>query len=38
MPMAVNGGMPGPSVDVISGDRVEITVTNKQPLALTIHW
>ena len=36
--ISVNGQLPGPSIEVISGDRVIITVTNKQPLDLTIHW
>lgn len=33
-----NGQTPGPTIEVVEGDRVRIYVTNKLPEATTIHW
>ncbi len=33
-----NGQSPGPTIEVIEGDRVRIFVTNKLPEHTTIHW
>ncbi|MCS0585118.1 copper oxidase [Massilia pinisoli] len=33
-----NGQSPGPTIEVVEGDRVRIFVTNKLPEATTIHW
>lgn len=33
-----NGSMPGPSIEVVQGDRVRIVVTNELPEETTIHW
>src|SRR5450432_2319095 len=33
-----NGGTPGPTIEVVEGDRVRIYVTNKLPEPTTVHW
>ncbi|GBG14770.1 copper oxidase [Novimethylophilus kurashikiensis] len=33
-----NGQSPGPTIEVVEGDRVRIFVTNKLPEQTTIHW
>ena len=33
-----NGQSPGPTIEVVEGDRVRIFVTNRLPEATTIHW
>jgi len=33
-----NGTTPGPTIEVVEGDRVRILVTNKLPEHTTIHW
>jgi FtsP/CotA-like multicopper oxidase with cupredoxin domain len=33
-----NGQSPGPTIEVVEGDRVRIFVTNKLPEKTTIHW
>ena len=33
-----NGQSPGPTIEVVEGDRVRIFVTNKLPEPTTIHW
>ncbi|MFZ5520688.1 MAG: multicopper oxidase family protein [Pseudomonadota bacterium] len=33
-----NGTSPGPTIEVVEGDRVRIFVTNKLPEHTTIHW
>ena len=33
-----NGQSPGPTIEVVEGDRVRIFVTNKLPEYTTIHW
>jgi len=33
-----NGQSPGPTIEVVEGDRVRIFVTNKLPERTTIHW
>jgi FtsP/CotA-like multicopper oxidase with cupredoxin domain len=33
-----NGSSPGPTIQVVEGDRVRMFVTNKLPEATTIHW
>jgi len=33
-----NGQSPGPTIEVVEGDRVRIFVTNKLPEAHSIHW
>jgi FtsP/CotA-like multicopper oxidase with cupredoxin domain len=33
-----NGQSPGPTIEVVEGDRVRIFVTNKLPEATTVHW
>jgi FtsP/CotA-like multicopper oxidase with cupredoxin domain len=33
-----NGRTPGPTMEVVAGDRVRIYVTNKLPEATTVHW
>src|SRR5690349_5312468 len=33
-----NGQSPGPTIEVVEGDRVRMFVTNKLPEATTIHW
>ena len=33
-----NGSMPGPTIEVVEGDRVRIFVRNMLPEATTIHW
>ena len=33
-----NGQSPGPTIEVVEGDRVHIFVTNKLPEHTTIHW
>ncbi|XP_022767634.1 laccase-7-like [Durio zibethinus] len=35
---AVNGGLPGPTINVQEGDIVIVHVFNKSPYNLTIHW
>jgi len=33
-----NGSSPGPTIEVVEGDKVRIFVSNKLPEATTIHW
>jgi FtsP/CotA-like multicopper oxidase with cupredoxin domain len=33
-----NGGTPGPTIEVVEGDRVRFYVTNRLPEATTVHW
>lgn len=33
-----NGRTPGPTIEVVEGDRVRIYVSNKLPEATTVHW
>jgi manganese oxidase len=33
-----NGQSPGPTIEVVEGDRVRIYVTNKLPEPTTVHW
>ena len=33
-----NGSSPGPTIEVVEGDKVRIFVTNKLPEPTTIHW
>jgi FtsP/CotA-like multicopper oxidase with cupredoxin domain len=33
-----NGQSPGPTIEVVEGDRVRIFVTNKRPEITTVHW
>jgi len=33
-----NGRTPGPTIEVVEGDRVRIYVTNKLPEPTTVHW
>ena len=33
-----NGSSPGPTIEVIEGDRVRIYVTNRLPEHTSIHW
>jgi FtsP/CotA-like multicopper oxidase with cupredoxin domain len=33
-----NGQSPGPTIEVVEGDRVRLFVTNKLPEVTTIHW
>lgn len=33
-----NGLTPGPTIEVVEGDRVKILVTNKLPESTTVHW
>ena len=33
-----NGQSPGPTIEVVEGDRVRIFVTNRLPEATSIHW
>jgi manganese oxidase len=33
-----NGGTPGPTIEVIEGDRVRFYVTNRLPEPTTVHW
>ena len=33
-----NGRTPGPTIEVVEGDRVRIVVTNKLPEHTTVHW
>jgi len=33
-----NGSMPGPTIEVVEGDRVRILFRNKLPEATTVHW
>jgi manganese oxidase len=33
-----NGQSPGPTIEVVEGDRVRIFVTNKLPESTTMHW
>ncbi|MES2832360.1 MAG: copper oxidase [Pseudomonadota bacterium] len=33
-----NGSSPGPTIEVVEGDKVRLFVTNKLPEATTIHW
>jgi FtsP/CotA-like multicopper oxidase with cupredoxin domain len=35
---SVNGSSPGPTLRVIEGDMVEVTVVNRMPMAAAIHW
>jgi laccase len=35
---AVNGTLPGPTLEVEEGDNLVIHVFNKSPYNLTIHW
>lgn len=36
--IAVNGQLPGPTIEVNDGDEVVVNVTNGSPYNLTIHW
>ncbi|PAN27572.1 hypothetical protein PAHAL_5G089100 [Panicum hallii] len=36
--IAVNGQLPGPSIEVNEGDAVEVKVINNSPYNVTIHW
>jgi laccase len=36
--IAVNGQLPGPTIDVFEGDEVVVDVINSSPYNLTIHW
>jgi len=33
-----NGSMPGPTIEVVEGDRVRFVVTNNLPEATAVHW
>ena len=33
-----NGSSPGPTIEVVEGDKVRLFVTNKLPEKTTIHW
>ncbi|CAN5673064.1 copper oxidase [soil metagenome] len=33
-----NGSSPGPTIEVVEGDKVRIFVTNKLPEATSVHW
>ncbi|MFZ5479528.1 MAG: multicopper oxidase family protein [Myxococcota bacterium] len=33
-----NGRTPGPTIEVVEGDRVRLYVTNRLPEATTVHW
>jgi FtsP/CotA-like multicopper oxidase with cupredoxin domain len=33
-----NGRMPGPTIEVVEGDRVRVFVTNKLPERTSVHW
>jgi manganese oxidase len=33
-----NGRSPGPTIEAVAGDRLRIYVTNKLPVATTVHW
>jgi len=33
-----NGRTPGPTIEVVAGDRVRIYVTNRLPAPTTVHW
>lgn len=33
-----NGGVHGPTIEAVQGDKVRIYVTNKLPAATTVHW
>ena len=33
-----NGTMPGPTIEVVQGDRVRLVVHNELPEPTTIHW
>ena len=33
-----NGSSPGPTIEVVEGDKDRIFVTNKLPEPTTIHW
>jgi FtsP/CotA-like multicopper oxidase with cupredoxin domain len=33
-----NGGMPGPTIEVIEGDRVRVLFENRLPEPQTVHW
>ncbi len=35
---AYNGSLPGPLIDVMEGDTVEIAFENRLPQATTVHW
>ncbi|KAI8556786.1 hypothetical protein RHMOL_Rhmol05G0282300 [Rhododendron molle] len=36
--VAVNGGLPGPTIEVYEGDTLIVHVFNESPYNLTIHW
>uniref|UniRef100_A0ACD5VTY4 Uncharacterized protein n=4 Tax=Avena sativa TaxID=4498 RepID=A0ACD5VTY4_AVESA len=36
--IAVNGQLPGPTIDVFEGDEVVVDVINGSPYNLTVHW
>lgn len=38
MAKAKEGSMPGPTIEVVEGDRVRIVVHNELPEATTVHW
>jgi FtsP/CotA-like multicopper oxidase with cupredoxin domain len=33
-----NGGTPGPTIEVVEGDRLRLYVTNRLPEPTTVHW
>ena len=33
-----NGSMPGPTIEVVEGDRIRVVVHNELPEATTVHW
>ena len=33
-----NGSMPGPTIEIVQGDRVRIVVTNELPEETSVHW
>ncbi|KAJ1411263.1 Multicopper oxidase, type 3 [Sesbania bispinosa] len=35
---AVNGSLPGPTINAREGDTVVVHVVNKSPYNLTVHW
>ncbi|MBA4190955.1 MAG: copper oxidase [Planctomycetaceae bacterium] len=38
MAKATDGSMPGPTIEVVEGDKVRIIVHNELPEATTVHW
>jgi len=35
---ATNGQSPGPTIELVEGDRVRLFVTNRLPEHTTVHW